>query len=333
MSRQIAATEVGNLGSSTNPPGTPGSQEKGRLARVHVVSFLVRRLVHHDEEHGIVLGDIGKSAKTVSLLLSTFQNAFDRSGFSIPDETALRIMEAEKFDASDFRVATFLESYVLNETSLAKEASSLSVRLRAVFERLGSGVKDYRTNDMLDGLSSNEKNLALEIQKISRSARFLLTSEGSSRETEIRLTKGKQVEDNNRSKKLEATGKITAMPNRKQFVLDSREQGKLTVMLGGDEDQTLLGLCFAANLQVGVKLSLMESKSTKRSAQSKRYHLEQLSFVDSTDAARLEEFRLSLASFNSFLKGDLSLKISPPAPKQKASGKNKIFGSGIRLTP
>jgi len=328
-----AATETDNIGKSAGQAVEQKAHQHGQLARVHVLSFLVRRVVERDAEHGIVLGDIGKSAKTVSILLKTFQKAFDRAKFPIAKDCTLRIFEAEKSDATDFRVATFLYSATLDEVSLAREARSLSVRLRVVFERLGSGVKDLLTDDMLQPLTEDEQQLAGEIKKISKSVMFLLSSENDSRETEIRLARSASREDNNRGEKFNTNGTILGMPTRKTIVLQSVEDGKLIAVLGGIEDQTLLALCFAFNVQVRVTLSRIKSTSTKTQEQSQRFQLEELLRIDAREPFLLEQLRSAIATFNSLRGGDLSLSVTLPDAGRKASGKNKTFGGGNKLFP
>jgi hypothetical protein len=248
-------------------PLDPSNQNPAWPAKkVHLLSVLVRRKVQHDREHGIFVGDLCDAARDVQQLQVTMQGAVEASGYPLPAGCKLNIFPAEKTDASDFRVAFFLESAVMNDAELRDVARRTSQNLRSVIEWVGTASADLDTLPLLDALGDAEQKLGREMLKVSKTVEFTLLNVELKTESLLRIVKRSPTERNTVVDDFEAKGRIVGIPKRSEVDFECEKHGKLSVKVADPKTQTILALCFAAGMPVSVRLMKLKSDSTLRTA-------------------------------------------------------------------
>jgi hypothetical protein len=312
------------LDPSRQPPACP-------TRKVHLLSVLVRRKVQHDQEHGIFVGDLCDAARDVQQLHVTMQEAVKVSDYPLPAGCNLNIFPAENVDASDFRVAFFLESAVVSEVELLEAARSTSHKLQRVIEWVGTASTDLETFTLIDPLGEAEQKLGREMFKVAKTVEFTLLNIDAKTESILRIVKRAPTEKNAVVDNFEARGRIVGIPKRSEVDFECEKHGKLSVKVADQKTQTIMALCFAAGMPVSVRLVKLKSDSTLRTARKQWFQLEKICKVDVSDERAASELRLAIGVLEDLLGSEVSLFVSPSGPSSKARNHRKKWGEGTKL--
>jgi hypothetical protein len=270
----------------------------------------------------LLLGDVSAPARGIGIVRRILGDALENAEIQLPSGVTLSVLEAESRDANKFQVSIILESTVLNESDLRREAEQLAQAFTRSILHCSSHPFDEKTQDLFAPICEQEQKLAHVIARASRDAQFILSEPHTNFTHNIKLTKQSKAEKNRAAAEFDVTGKIISMPTATDFAVVSSESGeKIVIRCTETKFQAVLRLCFAANFVVSMRVSRVATEDAKERSSAKIANkFVALQSASVVDVVAFEYFQQALRTVAELIGGTLNLlPCSAGKPKTKKS--------------